>query len=230
MLAPSDRPELRCRPRSSPTYSPDMTLRNLALASTLGMLASGLVGYFLPVSPTSAPMRTSAPPAPPPEDALPDHHAPVDLAEAEQEIARLRALLTDAPSDASATAPDARSAPETEDASPPDVQRVLQDGAAAQDATEKPPASMIALPPGHCRDEMTQEVFDWLLYRVPAMRQLPAEKLRLMKSASPTCACPATPAGQARCEGWCSSQGFAVFQAVCDQGWCRCGRQGSFRP
>ena len=205
-----------------------MTLRKLALGSALGMLASGLAAYLLPLprasppvpAPSSAPSTSTAADAAP----TPTERA-AHLAEMEQEIARLRALLDAGPADGSAAAPDdARTsvledatASPPENASPKDLPQDRSRYAPVASAPISPVTSMPDLAPDSCREPMSAEQFAALARTFPSVRQLPPDKIALLKSASPACTCGVTLGSFARCQSWCRSQGYPPEKATCDQ-------------
>ena len=205
-----------------------MTLRKLALGSALGMLASGLAAYLLPLPQASppAPAPSVAPSARTVENAAPTPTArSAHLAEMEQEIARLRALLDAGPGDGSAAVPDDASTSALEDAtaaphehaSPKDLPQDRSQYAPVAPAPIGPVTAMPDLAPDSCRERMSAEQFAALARTFPSVRQLPPDKIALLKSASPACTCGVAPGSFARCQSWCRSQGYSPEKATCDQ-------------
>ncbi len=186
-----------------------MTLGKLALASALGMLVTGLAVYFLTSPPPAPPAAlqltapsTPADAAPPDSSAERDAREAERLAEFEQEVEHLRALLDgSAPADASADA--ALPVDTSPDASPRPTPLAIRSAVIASEV------------PGGCKKALSDEAFDRLLQQYPALRQLPPENLRIIKNASPECPCTPDTRGQVLCEDWCRSQGFVPLLSGC---------------
>jgi hypothetical protein len=211
--AAADPPDVRAAHDRASTlraaWGPSVTLGRLAFGAMLGMLVTAAAVYMLTPPPTRPPVTgPSLEASTPADDAAIDRAAePQDLVELQQELERLRALLdggalVDASADASLPV----------DAAPDASLRVV--------ASAPPPIAPNMR--GVCRNALPDAVFNNLLQQVPAMRQLPPEILRGVKSASPECACTPDPKGQVLCENWCESKGFFALFSKCVANKCQC--------
>jgi hypothetical protein len=188
-----------------------MTLGRLALAAALGMVLTGVAVYAL-TAPTVRPPGI----APGPEASALLEDAPGDstaerddLAELQREIERLRALL-----DASATAD-------------PLLDASVSDGGSADASVSvRAPAPPVLPASRFCTKPLPDQVIRALIAQVPAVRQLPPEKLDLLidvaRRGSPECACSLQPSELAICADWCRAKGFPLSRCVVSK--CQCFR------
>jgi hypothetical protein len=188
-----------------------VTLGRLTLAAALGMALTGLTVYALTV-PTGRPPVVAPGPSPeasaPLKDAADDSTAERDdLAELQREVERLRALL-----DASIIA-DA-----SLDAS------VSDDGGA--EASVRAPAPPVLPAPRSCSKPLPDRVVTALFAQVPALRELPPDKLAAllenMRKGSPECDCSTDPFELTLCADWCRAKGLPTSRCVV--GKCQCSQ------
>lgn len=185
-------------------------MRRFLFAATLGMVLTGVVVYAVAPSPSGPPVPPVS--APPVVDASPEPDGRAfddeEFARLVEEVERLRAKLDAGSPDAAEADLDASDAPDAADAL-----------AAVGSSRPKTPPARPAAP---CVPGFTPAQFAAMSEAVPALRQLPPKKLRLMMRGSPECSCSPGPSGDSTCKAWCPPRGAATGRCVPGFDKCEC--------